>query len=228
MSRIGRVVLFAGLVAVSVSLGTPTSGQTPAPTAKLTPLKFAYLFAPGGFFTNFAVSQDQGFFREDGLDVSLIVPGSASDAIKLVASGEVQFGLGHSTDVILARSRGVPVVSVGTTHQFGTAGVMAPVEKGIRTPKDLEGKTVGITGIPANRVMLEQMLRVHNVDATKVRIIVTGFAPMPALLEGRIDALGDAITWYEPIEYNLAKGKDPNDQSTYTYSRRAPSREEAA
>ncbi len=212
-----RVALFV-LVGFLVSLGPPCYAQTPAaPAGQLVPLKFSFLFAPGGFFTNFVVSQDRQFFKEEGLDVSLIVPGSAADAIKLVASGEVQLGLGHSTDVILARSRGVPVVSVGTTHQFGTAGVMAPVDKNIRTPKDLEGKALGITGIPANRVMLEQMLKIHKVDATKVRIIVTGFAPMPALLEKRIDALGDAITWYEPIEYNIAIGKDPNDGSTYTY-----------
>ena len=126
-------------------------------------------------------------------------------------------GLAHSTDTILARSRGVPIVSVGTNHQFGTAGILAPAEKNIRGPKDLEGKTVGITGIPANRVMFEEFLKLNGVDATKVKTVVVGFGGLPILLGGRIDAMGDAITWSEPIGLNLAKGKDPNDPSTHTY-----------
>ena len=218
MSAVTRALVAAGMLGVMVSLGAPAFAQPAQPPAsQLTPLKLMFHFIPTGSFVNFVVSQDHGFFREEGLDVSFIIPGSPADAIKLVATGDAHIGLGHSTDVILARSRGVPVVSLGATHQFGTAGVMAPVEKNIRTPKDLEGKTVGITGIPANRVMLEQMLRMNGVDATKVRIIVIGFGAIPALLEGRIDAEGDAITFSEPISYNLAKGKDPNDRSTHTY-----------
>lgn len=218
MNATTRALFCVVVLGVVVSLGAPAFAQTPAaPTSQLTPLKFTFLFVPTGSFANFVASQDHGFFREEGLDVSFIVPGSPADAIKLVAAGEAHMGLGHSTDVILARSRGVPVVSVGTTHQFGTAGVMAPTEKNIRTPKDLEGKTVGITGIPANRIMFEQMLRMNGVDTAKVRVIVIGFGAIQALLEGRIDAEGDAITFSEPIAYNLAKGKDPNDRSTHTY-----------
>lgn len=216
MNRATRGLVCAGVLAVIVSLGAAAFAQL-APAPQLTPLKFMFHFVPTGSFVNYVVSLDNGFFREEGLDVSFVIPGSPGDAIKLVASGDAHVGLGHSTDVILARSRGVPVVSVGTTHQFGTAGVMAPIEKNIRTPKDLEGKTVGITGIPANRVMLEQMLRMNGVDISKVRVIVIGFGAIPALLEGRIDAEGDAITFSEPITYNLAKGKDPNDRSTHTY-----------
>lgn len=214
MNRTARALRVMAALGVSIFFGGPALAQSPA---QLTPLKFTFHFVPTGSFTNFVVSLDRGFFREAGLDVSFIVPGSPADAIKLVAAGEAHMGMGHSTDVILARSRGVPVVSVGTTHQFGTAGVMAPVEKNIRTPKDLEGKTVGITGIPANRVMFEQMLRRNGVDMSKVRIIVVGFGAMQALLEARIDAEGDAITFAEPIAFNLARGKDPNDRSTHTY-----------
>jgi len=213
-----RVPLLVCVTALALLLGALVlAGQPAAQTAQPTPLRFTFLFAPTGSFANFIVSQDRGFFGEEGLNVSFIVPGSPADALKLVAGGEAHMGLGHSTDVILARSRGVPLVSVGTTFQFGTAGVMAPVERNVRTPKDLEGRTVGITGIPANRVMFEQFMRIHNVDPAKVRTIVVGFGALPALLEGRIEALGDAITFAEPIELNVARGKDPNDPSTYTY-----------
>jgi len=216
-----RTRCFVTIAVLVVSLGIldfpGLIGSAAAQAPRLDPLKFTFLFRPTGSFTSFIVSQDRGFFREQGLDVTFIVPGSPTDALKLVASGEAQMGLAHSTDTILSRSRGVPVVSVATNHQFGMAGVLAPVENNIRTPKDLEGKTVGITGIPANRVMFEEFLKIQKVDTTKVRTIVVGFGGLPALLEGRTQAMGDAITFSEPIGLNLARGKDPNNHSTYSY-----------
>jgi putative hydroxymethylpyrimidine transport system substrate-binding protein len=94
---------------------------------------------------------------------------------------------------------------------------MVPVTSGITTLKQLEGKTLGVTGIPFNKVMLEYMLKKANVDLAKVKIVTVGFTPMPLLLSKRIDGLGDAITWSEPAMYNIQIKKPPADKSTYKY-----------
>jgi putative hydroxymethylpyrimidine transport system substrate-binding protein len=83
--------------------------------------------------------------------------------------------------------------------------------------KQLEGKNVGVTGIPYNKVMLEYSLKKSGVDVSKVNIVTVGFAPMPLLLSKRIDALGDAITWSEPAMYNSQIKKPAGDKSTYKY-----------
>jgi len=208
------LALAGGLFAlVALPVGPAMAQSSP----KLLPVKMSFLVRPSGSAANFVASQDKGFFREEGLDVSFIVPANPAAALQLVAAGTVQFAVAHSTDVILARSRQLPIVSIGTTHQFGTAGIMAPAAKNVHTPKALEGMTVGITGIPANRVMLEYVLRVNNVDMSRVKLVPMGFTLAPALLAGRIDAIGDAITWAEPITYNLKMGKDANDASTYSF-----------
>jgi ABC-type nitrate/sulfonate/bicarbonate transport system substrate-binding protein len=119
--------------------------------------------------------------------------------------------------VITARSKGLPVVSIATNHQYGTAGIMVPVSSGITSLKQLEGKTLGVTGIPFNRTMLEYCLKKAGVDVSKVKIVVVGFTPMPLLLSKRIDGLGDAITWSEPAMYNVQLGKPADDKSTYRY-----------
>lgn len=190
------LALAGGLVALAAAPAGPAVAQS---SPQLVPIKMSFLVRPSGSAANFVVSQDAGFFRKEGLDVSFIVPANPAAALQLVAAGTVQFSIAHSTDVILARSRELPIVSLGTTHQFGEAGIMTPAAKNIRAPKALEGTTVGITGIPANRAMLEYVLRVNKVDMSKVRIVPMGFTLAPALLAGRIDAIGDAITWSEPI-----------------------------
>jgi putative hydroxymethylpyrimidine transport system substrate-binding protein len=224
----------AGVVGLVLVGSACTSGATVTPTAspsgQATPgasaaspspspvsVTFVLNFGAGGYFANLIAGEAQGFFKDEGINISFIIPNSPSDVPKLVANGQAQFGLMHSTDVILARNAGVPVVSIGTTHQYGTAGVMAPIAKGLNAPKDLEGKTLGITGIPANKVMLQQMLRVSGVDVSKVKIVNIGFTGLQPLLAGQIDALGDAITWDEPIPYNISLSKDPNDTSTFSF-----------
>jgi putative hydroxymethylpyrimidine transport system substrate-binding protein len=206
----------AALTLAVVGIAAATAAWSSASSsADLTHVKFVFNFAPGGYDANLVAAERHGFFRAQGLDVSFIVPATGADPAKLIANGNANIGLVHSLDVILARSHGLPLVSVGTTHQFGTLEVLCPASKGVRTLKDLSGKTYGLTGIPADRVMFEQMLKLNHIDKSKVRVVIAGFAGVPQLLAGRIDCY-EAISWYEPILYNLQLKKAPADKSTYT------------
>ena len=180
-------------------------------------IKMALLTQPGIWDAGVFAAVDHKFFEAENLEVEFVSPGTPADGLKLLASGGVQFATAHSTEVITARSKGLPVVSIATNHQYGTAGIMMPTTTGVTSIKQLEGKTLGITGIPYNRTMLEYCLTSAGVDLSKVNIVIVGFAPMPLLLSHRIDGLGDAITWSEPAMYNVQIGKPADDKSTYTY-----------
>jgi len=210
MKRLLALCLVAGAVAAGAGWATASDSA-----GSLTKVKFVFNFAPGGYDANLVAGEAQGFFKEQGLDVSFIVPATGADPAKLIANGAADIGLVHSLDVILARSKGLPLVSVGTTHQYGTLEVLCPASKNVRKLTDLYGKTYGLTGIPADRVMFEQMLKLNHVDQSKIHVIVAGFAGVPQLLAGRIDCY-EAISWYEPILYNLQLKKSPNDASTNT------------
>lgn len=205
VKKLGGALAFATLVALAPGAHAQTK------------VKFAILTQPNIWDAGTFAAIDQGYFKEQGLEVELISPAIPPDGMKLVASGGADFATAHSTDVLFAREAGLPIVSVATTHQFGTAGVMIPTDSGIADLKGLEGKNVGVTGIPFNKVMLEYMLKQNGVDLSKVNIATVGFVPIPLLLSKRIDALGDAITWSEPAAFNVASGKDATDKSTYKY-----------
>jgi len=211
-----HLVALVGGIATLAAL-QPISAPAQKLQQQLTPVTMSFLSRGDGAAANLVAALDQGFFRREGLDVTFLVPSNPAAAMQLVAAGTVQFAVAHSTDVILARSRELPIVSIGVTHQYGLAGVMAPAERNIRSPRDLEGLTIGITGIPANRIMLQHMLQTNGVNLDKVRILSIGFSLTPSLLAGKIDALGDAIQWADPITYNLAKGRDGNESGAYTF-----------
>ncbi len=180
-------------------------------------VKMALLTVPLIWDAGVFAAVDHKFFEAEGIEVEFVSPATPADGLKLLASGGVQFATAHSTEVINARSKGLPVVSIATNHQYGTAGIMMPTTTGVTSIKQLEGKTLGITGIPYNRTMLEFCLSEAGVDLGKVNIVIVGFAPMPLLLSKRIDGLGDAITWSEPAMFNVQIGKPAGDQSTYKY-----------
>ena len=180
-------------------------------------IKMALLTQPLIWDAGVFAAVDHKFFEAEGLEVEFVSPSTPADGLKLLASGGVQFATAHSTEVLTARSKGLPVVSIATNHQYGTAGIMVPTISGVTSLKQLEGKTLGITGIPYNRTMLEYCLTNAGVDLSKINIVIVGFAPMPLLLSKRIDGLGDAITWSEPAMFNVQLNKPADDKETYKY-----------
>lgn len=207
-------IVAAGCGGGSGSSSTSNSSNNGS-TGSLTKVKFVFNFAPGGYDANLLAAKAKGFFRKQGLDVSFITPATGADPAKLIANGTANIGLVHSTDVILARDKGLPIVSIGTTHQYGTLELLCPASHGIKSLNDLAGKTVGLTGIPSDKVMFEQMLKANNIDESKIHVVVAGFAGVPQLLTNRIDCY-EAISWYEPILYNQKLHKPLDDTSTYT------------
>ena len=208
--------MFARLSAVLAAVSAMLVAALPRASA-LDQVSFAFAFSGTGSIANFYATEDEGLFKKVGLDVTWVTPGNVADGVRLLASGQVQFAVVNSPDLVIARGRGVPIRSIFAVMQHGTAGIMAPVAKNVRTLKDLEGKIVGITGLPANKAMLLQVFRANGVDPDKVQIVNVGFGTLAVVLAGKVDALGDAITYAEPIGYNKALGKPLDDPSTITY-----------
>lgn len=210
VTRFGRFLIGALALAAVAMAGAGASHAADK-------IKMALLTVPGVWDAGVFAAVDHKWFADEGLEVEFVSPATPADGLKLLASGGVQFATAHSTEVITARSKGLPVISIATNHQYGTAGIMMPASEHVTSLKQLEGKTIGVTGIPFNRKMLEYCLTKAGVDVSKIKIVVVGFAPMPLLLSKRIDGLGDAITWSEPAMYNVMSGKPADDKSTYSY-----------
>lgn len=92
----------------------------------------------GGFYQALV----KGFYREAGLEVE-IWPGGPGAGIKLkVARGDAEFGMNRSDDLIVAASRGMPLVIVMATLQHDPLGLMLHESNPVRSFKDLDGRTV--------------------------------------------------------------------------------------
>jgi ABC-type nitrate/sulfonate/bicarbonate transport system substrate-binding protein len=130
-------------------------------------------WSPNTNHTGLYVARDKGFFAEQGLQVEIIQPGEAG-ADQMVASGEVEFGVSYQEAVTLARTNGVPIVSIAAVIQHNTSGFASPAEKNIRTPKDFEGKRYGGWGSPVEEAVIDSIMQEDGGDVSKVEFVNVG------------------------------------------------------
>ena len=114
-------------------------------------------------------------------------PAASTDSLKLLAAGKADFSVVDIHDLGLARERGQDVVGVGAIVQRPLAAVIA--RAGVRRPRQLEGRRVGVTGLPSDEAVLRSVVRADGGDPDRVRTTTIGFAAVPSLAAGKVDAV---------------------------------------
>ena len=151
-------------------------------------------WTPNTNHTGLYVARDKKYYEEEGLDVTIMLPGEAG-ADKTVATGNADFGVSYQEGVTLARTEGVPIVSIAAVIQHNTSGFAAPADKKIKSPKDFEGKTYGGWGSPVEQAMLDSIMENEGADSTKVKNISIGDADFFTAVKRDIDFAWIFYAW---------------------------------
>nr|WP_306268622.1 ABC transporter substrate-binding protein [Pararhizobium sp. IMCC3301] len=157
------------------------------------------------FYAPLYAGVEQGFFKENDIDVEFIYS-AASDILTNVAAGNVDFGFPNGDAVVAARANGLPVVVVHTTYQRGIGALLAKASSGITTYADLKDKTVAISSLGSpNYIQLKVGLKNVglSLEDIKLEIVATG-AIVQSLQAGQVDA----IVFSELRKYALEAGGD--------------------
>ena len=165
-------------------------------------------YFPNADHAGIYAAQAAGHFRQAGLDVTIRQPPDPAAPIKQVAAGRVDLAISYEPEVLRARDQGLSVVSVGAIVQKPLTSIISLPEGKVRTPADLEGKTVGTAGIDYQSAYLQTILAEAGVPQRTVKERNVGFAFSPALITSRIDAALGAFWNYEGTELRL-RGKKP-------------------
>jgi len=129
----------------------------------------------------------KGHDRAQGVRLQIRKPAGGPDALKLVASGRVDLGVLDIHDLAIARQQGTDVVAIGALVGRPLAALIA--RPGIDRPRDLEGRTVGVSGLPSDPAFLRAILEHDGARYRRVRPVTIGFAAVSRLLSRRVDAV---------------------------------------
>ena len=137
-------------------------------------------------FAGFYVAQDKGFYKSSGLNVNIQPGGPDFPAIQMVAGGNEQFGVTGADQILIARSKGVPVVALAVIYRRNPFVLFSLAKSGIKTPADYVGKTVGVKIGGNEELIYRAVLAKAGIDKSTLTEIPVKFDITP-LLTGAID-----------------------------------------
>ncbi|MBV9873838.1 MAG: ABC transporter substrate-binding protein [Verrucomicrobia bacterium] len=134
-----RSLVFAGTTAVLALLAGCSKSPTQTQLIRVSLQTDWYPQAEHGGFYNALV---KGYYKEAGLDVTILPGGPNSSPTKLLMTGGADFGMDSSDHVLVADAEGLDIVAVGATMQQDPQAVMLHAEDPASRFEDLEGRTV--------------------------------------------------------------------------------------
>lgn len=207
------IMLLTACGQASTAEGTQAAGSKPM--HKLTLMLDWY---PNAVHSFLYAAQEKGYFAEEGLDVDIQMPADSNDALKLVAAGKIDLALSYQPQVLMARGEHIPVTSIAAIVRHPLNHLMVPAASGVKTPADLNGKTVGYSSIPLYEAMVKTMVQNSGGDPGSIKLVDVGFNLIPALATGQTDAIiggfinheqlllekeGHPVTSLNPTDYGV-------------------------
>ncbi|MFZ1155221.1 MAG: ABC transporter substrate-binding protein [Solirubrobacteraceae bacterium] len=201
LTVIGMCALIGGLSIGLCSCGSseskpaPTSATTagsahdaPAALAHMTKATLILDFVPNAVHAGIYRALAAGYYRRENVDLRVVQPTSTQETLKLIDAGKAQFGLADGSDVAGLIDAGGDAQAVMALVQRPLGGLIGLASEHLRSPADLAGKTVGITGVPSDTAVLDTELRHAGVSPKQVKVVTVGFNGGQALVAGRIAA----------------------------------------
>jgi ABC-type nitrate/sulfonate/bicarbonate transport system substrate-binding protein len=137
-------------------------------------------------FAGYYVARENGYYQSAGLDVNIQPGGPDFPAIQMVAGGNEQFGVTGADQVLIARSKGVPVVAVAVLYRRNPFVLFSLAKSGIKSPADYVGKNVGVKLGGNEELIYRAVLAKAKIDKSKLTEVPVKFDLAP-LLSGAVD-----------------------------------------
>jgi NitT/TauT family transport system substrate-binding protein/putative hydroxymethylpyrimidine transport system substrate-binding protein len=174
------------LLAVAVLAVTGCGGDDSGSGSGAKPVTLVLDFTPNAAHAGIYEAVAEGRDTDHGVKLTVRQPTSSSDSLKLLSVGRADLAVADIHDLGLAREKGEDLVGVGALVQRPLAAVIAG--PGVTRPRQLEGKRVGVTGVPSDEAVLRTVVLGDGGDPGKVRTITIGFSAVPSLLAGKVAA----------------------------------------
>ena len=140
----------------------------------------------------FVVAIDKGYYKAEGLDVTIDTAGGSLEPLNRIASGTYDIGFGDINSLIKFRDAnpGVPIKAIYMVYNKPPFSIVGRKSRGVVKPKDLEGKKLGAPAPDGAYAQWPIFVKANGIDASKVTIENVGFPVRePMLAAGQVDAI---------------------------------------
>ena len=218
VAGIGAGLFVLGLTACSTtstgattSASTSGSGSGSAPAA-LTPVKLQLQWFTQAQFAGYFAAVDQGFYKDAGLDVTILEGGVDIVPQTVLAQGQADFAIAWVPKALASREQGAGITDVAQVYQRSGTLQVSFKDKGITDAAGLKGKKVGNWGFGNEYELFAGMTKAGLSPGKDVTLVQQQF-DMQALLKGDIDA-AQAMIYNEYAQ--VLEADNPKTGKLYT------------
>jgi putative hydroxymethylpyrimidine transport system substrate-binding protein len=169
-------------------------------------------FYPNPDHAGIYMAQEEGFFKEAGLEVAIDSPSDPAAPLKEVAAGRADLAITYEPEVMLAHEKGLDVVAVAALVNQPLTSLIwlnpSASKSSIKGVADLKGKTVSYAGIPYQEAFLKTILARAQLKPSDVNLVNVGFGLLPSLVSGKAQAMLGGYSNVEGVDLR-ERGKEP-------------------
>ncbi|MDD9956502.1 MAG: ABC transporter substrate-binding protein [Anaerolineaceae bacterium] len=177
----------------------------------LTPIKLQLQWVAQSQFAGYFAAVDQGFYADEGLDVTILEGAVEIVPQQVVTSGGAEFGLAWVPKVLESREAGADLVNIAQVFQRSGTLEVSFVDTGIESVEDFRGMRIGTWGF-GNEHELFAAMRAAGIDPNNPEDVTVVQQPfdMSLLLNGELDA-AEAMTYNEYAQVLEAVNPDTGE-----------------
>jgi NitT/TauT family transport system substrate-binding protein len=134
------------------------------------------------------LARDKGFFKDEGIDISILAGEGSTVTVKLVGNGTADFGYAAADQALMAYAKGLPVVSTAVILQKNPVAVIFPTASGIKKLTDLYGKTLGVPTLSVSEKQWRYVEKLNKIDNSKIHQVSLGTGIAQMIEAKKVDA----------------------------------------
>jgi NitT/TauT family transport system substrate-binding protein len=177
-----------------------------SPALAQTTVKFSLDWKYEGTQAPFLVALDRGYYKAEGLDVTIDTSGGSVEPINRLASRTYDMAFADINSLIKFRDQNpqTTLTAIFMVYNNPPFAVVARKSRGITAPRDLEGKKLGAPTADGAYAQWPIFVKANNIDVAKVEIVNVGFAVRePMLVSGQVDAItGFSFSSYINVKHS--------------------------
>lgn len=221
LARAGRKAVPSGLSAALkvVALGGVLALVSPLSASAQTPVKFTLDWVFQGPTSPFLVALEKGYYKAEGLDVTMDPGQGSAGAVQRVATGAYDIGFADVNSLIEynVKNPGKEILCVFMGYDFPPFGVHALKKSGIAKPADLAGKKLGAPVFDASFRLFPAFAKKVGLDAKTVsHVNLTPQLREQSLAQGTVDFISGH--YFSSILDLKARGIGVADIVSFNYS----------
>ena len=173
-------------------------------------ISFVPQWVPQAQFAGYYLAHERGIYKKYGIDLTIIPGGPDNPSLDILKNGKADFATLWLSTGIQMRAKGAKLINIAQMMQRSALMLIAKKSSGIKTPKDMNGKKVGLWG-PIFQIQPKAFFKRYNLTVKEIRQSYS----VNLFLRDGVDVT--SAMWYNEYHTILNSGLNPDELTAFFF-----------